>query len=498
MDLNILGKALEHSVPAIKKAGEVVSAPKVEHVIPKTVPDVFVKGSDTAAKDIKPFDFTPPEGSVLSLNPAQRRKIGETVTSNPEEQALLFKMLDNETIVVTDAVEQKVMKTQMNNFIKSHPEVSREQIYVYSPKPKDKIKSYTQSGQTFAKANGIDSSHIKTNFDEIPEGSTVFMSDDCSISGASMVFDLLERLPENFKGRIVFSPTVIGSGKTSKGIPMADEVLRLFGKINDPKVDRKSIEEKLDILISDNKTDNKKALAKLLNPDSYSGVSIETASGSLEAKNFRQTPTFLNLPKREQRHVDSLFTADGINTGYHNSGVMVAFQTKSPNNNVGIMELVGKEMGIQVKPSGILSFTDNMKLKHNNKRCAITLLPKANSNGNSTELGIETYLGGIRGGNIPYNVKTDGPLDVVVKLPDGQLKTITYKAKLEEIAKIATENSYGLETKESIPQVKIYKGLYVPKTVKKKYAYRTDVLAIPKDARIVSVGGTPIEDILGA
>ena len=129
--------------------------------------------------------------------------------------------VEKETIHVTDAVEQGVMKTQFANVMKNHPDIKPNEVYVYSPQPKGYIKSYTKSGETFANANGIDKSHIVTDFENVPEGSTVFMPDDCSITGASMVFDLLEKLRPDFKGRIVMAPTGKGAGESLANRPLA-------------------------------------------------------------------------------------------------------------------------------------------------------------------------------------------------------------------------------------------------------------------------------------
>ena len=72
----------------------------------------------------------------------------------------------------------------------------------------------------------------------------------------------------------------------------------------------------------------------------------------------------------------------------------------------------------------------------------------------------------------------------------------SYNAKLEDKLKFETEKLYGFEPDASATNIRTYKGLYKDRTVKSKFGYRTDVLAIPKDAQIVSVDGQPLESIM--
>ncbi|MCD8377216.1 MAG: hypothetical protein LUB59_00345 [Candidatus Gastranaerophilales bacterium] len=500
MDLNILKKTAEYTrSQALKETGSRFhSVPNMARNIQPAADEVVIqakKSENSAVKSLS-FEFNPRTGTQIPLTAAEKKEMIESITSSPEEQKLISKMLDNETVVVTDAVEQQVMKRQFINAKKNNPEIAPETSYIYSPMPKGKIKSYTTSGESFARANGIDKSHIKTDFTEIPDNAVVFMADDCSITGASMVFDLLEHLPENFKGKVIIAPTVIGTGKDLRNNTMADGVLKMFSEINKNGAARKSISDELRVLISDNKTDNLKALDKLTNPENYSNVSIQIAKGSLPAPCFNHTETFQNMTKNEQRLIDALFTSDRINTGYHDSGVMVLLPTKTPNNNVGIMEVVGEKLGLKIKPNGILSFIDNLKLKHDGKRCVMAVLPDSDKKGNSTEMILETYKGGKKTSRIPYSAQSDKPVNFTVKLPDGNITVIKYSAQIEDKSKIATENLFGFEVPEKLKEVSIHKGLYRPKSINGHRCYRTDVLAMPDEAQIISIGGIPIKSII--
>ena len=437
----------------------------------------------------------------ITISPEKQQKLISTVTTNPEEQKLLLKMINNETIVVDKLSESAVMRRQFREFLTKNPNITRENIYIYSPRPKGQVKSYTTSGEAFASANNIDKAHIKTSFAEIPENATVFMPDDCSITGASMVFDLLEQLPANFKGKIVYAPTVIGKGKNLAGEVMANEVLSMMKKATQPNADKKAIVEELKVLISDGKKTNIEALDNFANPEAFKNVKIDVASGSLEARSFRETDTFKSLTSREQRLVDSLFTAGRLNTGYHASGTMVFLPTKTPNNNVGIMEIFAKEMGLKTKPDGIISFSENLALKSKGKKCALGLVPDCNNRGVSKELILEIEDGSRRSARIPYNAKDEKPIDVVVKLNDGSTQTVKYlpkkevKTPIEEKLISETERLYGLEVAEGESGMQALKGLYRPKSMKQDMGYYVDVLAIPKDAEIISVGDVAMADL---
>lgn len=501
MDISGLRKVANDFTPTklLEYKGVVASAIKDSTLVRQPKQDVFMHSSvpTTLSSPIaKIVPISSPKSAPLGLNPAQRKNIASVVTQNPEEQKLLLDFVERETVHVTDEVERNVMKTQFNNVLKNHPEITSNEIYVYSPHPKGYVKSYTKSGETFANANGIDKSHIVTDFENVPSGSTVFMPDDCSITGASMVFDLLEKLPPDFKGRIVMAPTVKGVGNSLGKRPLAEDVLNSFSSINSKGADRKSIAEQLKGLIADNKKDNKDALDALVDASNYAGADIEIAVGSLRAPNFRETATFKNLPKSQQRLLDSMVTADGVNTGYHDSGVMVLFQEKGPNNNIGIMDVVGSVMGKKPKPSGVLSYADNMELNRNGMRCALAACPKTNKHGNSSELILESFLDGKKTGYVPYSVKDGKPVEFVIKFADGKTKAVSYNAKLEDKLKFETENLYGFEPEANANDIRIFKGLYKDRTVKSKYGYRTDVLAIPKDAQIVSVDGQQLESIM--
>lgn len=502
MDINLLRNVVRDFKPTrlLEYKGVLTSPIKDSTLVRQPAKDLFQHSSTSVAETTRHvaqyMPINPSKGAPLGLNPAQRKSIASVVTQNPEEQKLLMDFVEKETIHVTDAVEQGVMKTQFANVMKNHPDIKPNEVYVYSPQPKGYIKSYTKSGETFANANGIDKSHIVTDFENVPEGSTVFMPDDCSITGASMVFDLLEKLPPDFKGRIVMAPTVKGAGESLVNRPLAEDVLNSFSSINSKGADRKSIAEQLKGLIADNKKDNKDALDALTNGSNYSNVDIEIATGSLRAPNFKETETFRNLPRSQQRLLDSMVTADGVNTGYHDSGVMVLFQEKGPNNNIGIMDVVGSVMGKKPKPSGVLSYADTMELNRNGMRCALAACPKTNKHGNSSELILESFADGKKTGYVPYSVKDGKPVEFVIRFADGKTQKVSYNAKLEDKLKFETEKLYGFEPDASATNIRTYKGLYKDRTVKSKFGYRTDVLAIPKDAQIVSVDGQPLESIM--
>ncbi len=502
---NLVKQGVEYSAHRVSVPN--ANTTTVPHYLAKTKinPDMFIPSIKTGVTEsvakARAFEFDATHGGRIPLSNEQKLKIASRVTKEKDAQQLIIKMIENETVYVDKAVEEQVMKRQFRSFQQQHPEVKAEDIFIYSPKPKGAVKSYTTSGAAFADANQISHSHIKETFDDIPENATVFMPDDCSITGASMVFDLLEKLPTNFKGRIIFAPTVKGTGKDMKQQAMADEVLKMVSSINSKGTDRTAIGKDLEILIADGKKDNISSLERLANPENYTGTIFEIAEGSLPAKSFRETETFKAMSRNEQRQVDALFTGNGLNTGYHSSGVMVLLPKKTPNNNVGIMELYGKELGLAVKPNGVITYTENIKLMNEGKRCVIAMRPESKS-----ELGLELTDGTYRGARIPYSIKTNEPIDVVVRMKDGHLETIKYQAKAESSSNLsssindATERLYGFETKRSLADITTRKASYKPRTMDRKRTqhYYADVLAIPNDAELISIDGHALSDIFKA
>ncbi len=468
--------------------------PQELRYIPKSCgKDCFVKSKNIAKEIIQ--EFHPEKGAQIPLKENKLIQIVGNITSDIQEQKLLLKMIKNESVVVTEAVEKGVMKKQFNSFIKKHPETDLNKVFVYSPMPKGQAKSYTRSGNIFAETNNIPKSNIKIDFNEIPKDATVFMPDDCSITGASMVFDLLEHLPKDFEGKIILAPTVKGTGQNLKGDAMADGVLKLLTNINSKNTNRTEVVEELTNLISDNKKTNLEALNNILSDENYKKCSIEIAEGSLSAKNFRNTETFKNLEKNEKRLVDALFSMSGLNNGYHSSGVMVLLPNKTPNNNVGIMDLVGEAMQLKVKPNGLLTYSENLALKNQNKKCAIGLLPASNNKGNFKEIIYEIPSTG-KSERIPFDSKKDNMLEVKVKLPTGEIKTIEYKPQLEEKDKISEGRLFGFNIGESISKLfTALKGHYQPKSVHTTKGFYVDVLAIPENAEIISIGTQTLNNI---
>lgn len=477
----------------IKAAIKNIIPSKLRYIPKSCGKDCFIK-SKNIAKDIMQ-EFHPEKGAQIPLTENKLLQIAGNVTSNIEEQKLLLNMLKNESVVVTESVEKGVMKKQFNSFLKKHPETDLNKVFIYSPMPKGQAKSYTRSGKIFSEANNIPESNIKIDFNEIPKDATVFMADDCSITGASMVFDLLEHLPKDFEGKIILAPTVKGTGHNLKGDTMADGVLNLLTNINSKSTNRKEIVEELTNLISDNKKTNIEALNNILSGENYKNCSIEIADGSLSARNFRETETFKGLEKNEKRLVDALFSMSGLNNGYHSSGVMVLLPNKTPNNNVGIMDLIGEAMQLKVKPNGLLTYSENLALKNQNKKCAIGLLPASNNKGNFKEIIYEIPNTG-KSARIPFDSKKDNILEVKVKLPTGEIKTIEYKPQLEEKDKISQGRLFGFNIGESISKLfTALKGHYQPKSVHTTKGFYVDVLAIPNNAEIISIGNQKLNNI---
>lgn len=460
---------------------------------------------DSALMDFKALSKT---GAQMPLTNEAKLEVISKITKNPEEQKLILRMLDSETIVVTKEAEEIVMRAQFASFLQANSGVKKEDIYIFSPRPdgKDVIKSYQTSGKAFAKANDISPSRIIETFDNIPKDKNVvvFMPDDCSISGASMVIDSLKDLPKDFKGTIVFSPTVMGSGNTLNGKVMADGVLPLLESLNSPRTNRQEVVDKLIKLISDNKSQNKEILGGLV--DNYTDTRFVKTDKSLMATNFRETATFQSLSKEEQRIVDGLITSNGINNGYNRSAtlVMMDMTRKTPNNNAGIIEFFGNEMGYKTKPSGILTYTQNVELSNNNLTPSLGAGPVI-KNGNITHLDYEYFLpdGKVKTFKIPVGKINPSNVEIAVTLADGTEKTIMYTPQLEAIKSVTesvVENrSYGFDVNGASSNFRALKSFGYPHFLPTKgseSAFYVDVLAIPKDASIKSIGGIPIGELI--
>ncbi len=426
--------------------------------------------------------------------------VSSNVTSDPYEQELINNMIAKEAVYVDEVIEKDIMNAQFHNFMRQHPEINPQDIYIYSPMPKQQIKSYTRSGNIFAEVNGIDKSKIITNMAECPKGSVVFIPDDCSITGASMVFDLFETLPKDFDGHIVFAPTVMGAGNDLNDFEMADYVLGLICKMNKEGISREAIVNDsivngqlgLNSLISDGKPQNISMLNEILLPENYSRTTFSIAEGGLNAKNFRNNPTFESLSLEDKRLLDAIFTASSINKGYHSSGTMVLLTAKTPNNNVGIMELYGNALGLQTKPNGALRYIDSIKLAKENKKNIICIIPQSNNHGNFKDIIVESTLGNDKQiTTIPYNNKNQSSINVVFKLPTGEEVTLPYtpKAELKSNVENGLERDFGIEIPpELLKYISILKGEYKPKSIKPNKGYWVDVVALAEGARIKRIG----------
>ena len=285
-----------------------------------------------------------------------------------------------------------------------------ENTYVLAPQPNGNknLKSYTNaardiieiSQETNLKLNP-DNARVYMDLSEIEGDISIIVSDDCSITGNSIIEDTIKSLNAtgDIRGqkKIYFSPTVLGT----EGEAKITSFIEFYNKVsleelNTIKTAMKNGETTLSDmdayrLLSSIVDNNPKKTETLLGQiialkehSSESGKVVFKINNCVEARDYRQTEEYRNLSDKERFVIDYALSCGGQNFGYSNSGTIIAIEgykntyefpdslsenaklalgigktlpTKgnSPNNNTPLARLFAQAVGIdesRIKVSG--------------------------------------------------------------------------------------------------------------------------------------------------
>ncbi len=253
-----------------------------------------------------------------------------------------------------------------------------ENTYILAPQPTGtaNLKSYTNSARDFVEISQTGSSGLKLNPDNAAveinnrklftgdeQGKKfIVISDDCSISGASILEDSLKNinLGNNLKVgqdvEIVFAPTVIG-GNAQKNI---NKFIDLYEKISPDDI--RELEKRItkasksggqpdlaglsddavemyklvkyDITDNHNDRNQQNIIIKMLknckcNKGGKVTFSLADVSGQYPAQkalDYRETETYKNAAPDEKNEIDTWMTADGQTWGYRQNATMVSIE----------------------------------------------------------------------------------------------------------------------------------------------------------------------------
>lgn len=334
----------------------------------------------------------------ILLNTLNDNNINQILRSNnPEYEAnLILKKIKNfddnlQLIGVIDIDERNILSKFMfktSNWINSNvqADITKSQLdfirnmgansgntYVLAPQPKgtSDFKSYTNAARNLIEISHdkdvnfcINPEHARVEFRQ-KEGLNLFepnemgkkfvvISDDCSISGASLIEDVLLKLNpgNNLKTgqdiEIIFMPTVL-SEKARENInrfidcfnkisPEEITSLEHFIKINDltnlskngqelyeiikDVTDNKNVQNKVNNIIKSIKNYKKNSGGKI----NFTLADVSSQHKSQLAQDYRQTEYYKNLPPEEQSTIDLWLTTRGQSFGYHQCATSVSIE----------------------------------------------------------------------------------------------------------------------------------------------------------------------------
>ena len=230
-----------------------------------------------------------------------------------------------------------------------------ENTYILAPQPKGakELKSYTNAARDMIQISDNADGNLKLNannagatFDlsKIDGDAKIIISDDCSVSGASMIEDTINALnvsgDVNGQKTIYFAPTVLGTKASS----LLTSFTECFSKITPDEMDNlvkvvNANGKGLDTLsdnakqmyeILRNATDGKEERFKKVTSQMQKIVATNSVQFKLiegtKAEDYRETVEYKALSKAEQEQIDAYMSGFGQSFGYHDCNTSIAIE----------------------------------------------------------------------------------------------------------------------------------------------------------------------------
>ena len=317
------------------------------------------------------------------------------------EARQLFDFMEKECVIVDGKRQVEITQKQIGQIIKA-ADGNAESIYLLAPRQGDDIKSYTNATRDMLEiADGLlpaENARLKIDFDSAFTGGTqkitIVLADDCSISGSSMVTDIISNMEGSIRAgqsaNVLFAPTVMSdqaSFRLQQFSTLFEECVK-FGGVTDNMRAFISTE-----IVDSTKTGVIKEMeARIENLAKQEGrISFSLAEG-IPATDYKHTQTYSALNAEGKATVDLWLTARGNADGYKHGGTMIAItgyegdsnaflriapdseagkalgiglelpqKGNAPNNNAYATQVLAREIGVdpsRIKQSGVIAPED--------------------------------------------------------------------------------------------------------------------------------------------
>lgn len=304
-----------------------------------------------------------------------RTKVSALLGDSADIDLITEFMFKNSTWVDSQA-QFEITQTQLEKIQSTG--ATRENTYILAPQPNKELKSYTNAARDLIDIS--QSSQLKLNpnntrceidLSKIPGEQHIIISDDCSVSGSSMIEDMINKLATTGEidgtKTISIVPTVMGA-QAEENI---SNFIRLFNQITESDMTKlvnsinanKNLSEDIfyqtvssslsgkskemfDILY---KVTDKKIKTRLpeLSQNLLSLVSAQNLNGrinfelidGIKAANFQDSAYYNNLTETQQNEIYSLLSANGQSFGYNDSATDIIIEGYKGNYNFDPAEL---------------------------------------------------------------------------------------------------------------------------------------------------------------
>ena len=305
-----------------------------------------------------------------------KEKLVEIGVDDIEEQTLLTNFLLDASNIIDRNTQMNITNAQLE-FLKSKG-ATFENTYLLAPQPSGpkKLKSYTNATRALLEISNNENSILPLNinntkceigdfqrtiFEQNEQGKKfIVLTDDCSLSGASMLEDSLTKLNSgtNLKTgqnvEIVFVPTVLGT----KAVHTINNFIKCYEQLtsSDVVMLEKAIKKKNtenlsptalqmyhiieEITDFNSKTPEKDKSSITIAKTIKNAIKTKEKGGNISfslanvsetypvqlAQDFRNTLYYQNLSNEKKDIISSWLTADGQSFGYHSSATSVIIE----------------------------------------------------------------------------------------------------------------------------------------------------------------------------
>ena len=305
-----------------------------------------------------------------------KEKLVEIGVDDIEEQTLLTNFLLDASNIIDRNTQINITNAQLE-FLKSKG-ATFENTYLLAPQPSGpkKLKSYTNATRALLEISNNENSILPLNinntkceigdfqrtiFEQNEQGKKfIVLTDDCSLSGASMLEDSLTKLNSgtNLKTgqnvEIVFVPTVLGTKAvhtinnfikcyeqlTSSDVVMLEKAIKKKNTENLSPIALQMYHIIEEITDFNSKTPEKDKSSITIAKTIKNAIKTKEKGGNISfslanvsetypvqlAQDFRNTLYYQNLSNEKKDIISSWLTADGQSFGYHSSATSVIIE----------------------------------------------------------------------------------------------------------------------------------------------------------------------------